>query len=116
MTSETEDLLGIYQYLINLPDEMLEPLLFRLTFLPEEEILAATRQQQANPEQNFAKKLLAREVISYITGSPLKYESISNYSLYFGLDFALLVACYVKHRSRNRAMSSRGSSRTCSTA
>lgn len=70
---------------------MLEPLYFRLTFLSEEQISENLLKQSASPEQNIGKKLLAKEIISYITGSSQKAESVANYSNYFTLDYSLLV-------------------------
>ena len=70
---------------------MIEDLLYRLTFLPENKIKEALREQSERPEENFSKKLLARELLGYITGSSDRAESVSNYSRYFSLDFASLV-------------------------
>lgn len=109
ITSEAEDLLGVYQYIVNLPDEMLEMLFYRLTFMPEEEIMAALALQSASPEQNLGKKRLAKEIISCITGSSLKADSVANYSNYFSLDFGLLVGHIITTRKRKAASSSKQS-------
>lgn len=71
---------------------MIEDLLYRLTFLPQNKIIEALAAQYERPEENIAKKLLAKELLSYITGSSDRAESVSNYSRYFNLDFASLVA------------------------
>lgn len=70
---------------------MIEDLLYRLTFLPEHKIKESMLAQAEHPEQNSAKKLLAKELLGYITGSSDRAESVSNYSRYFSLDFDVLV-------------------------
>ena len=90
MTSSAEDLLGVYQYIINLQDSTIEGLLYRLTFLPDSAIKAAVAEQRQNPDSNFAKIILARELLAYITGSYEHAERSMNYSKYFTLEIANL--------------------------
>jgi len=56
---------SIYQYCFNLPDDTIEDLLYKLTFLPSSEIEAA---MQHPLEQRIPQKLLAKEIISGIHG------------------------------------------------
>lgn len=91
-SNTSEDLLAVYQYLLNQPDSMAEDLLLRLTFLPEAAVAEAMAIQNAKPESSHAKLLLATEVLSYITGSRAKAEGVRNYSKYFNLDLEALVS------------------------
>jgi tyrosyl-tRNA synthetase len=84
-------LLDMYQYLINLADEMVEPLLHQLTFLPVSEIAKILDENSSKPDSNHAKLILAKELLSYVAGSYAKAEAVCNYSKYFSLDFAELV-------------------------
>lgn len=88
-----------------MPDDLLESLYYRLTFIPEEEILQIIAKQAESPEQNIGKKRLAKEIISYITGSSTKADSVSNYSKYFTLDFSLLVFLQLIIRRRKPLIS-----------
>lgn len=91
ISQDSEDLLDIYQYLINLADEMVEPLLHQLTFLPVAEIDRIMQEQASKPDSKHAKLILAKELLSYISGSYAKAEAVCNYSKYFSIDFAELV-------------------------
>ena len=44
-----------------------------------------------NPEENFSKKHLSRELIAYIASSYKVADSVSNYSKYFDLKPEVLV-------------------------
>jgi tyrosyl-tRNA synthetase len=65
---------------------MLEPLLYRLTFLPQDTIHSVMLEQHRAPENNAAKLLLVREVLAYVTGSLEKADAVTNYKKYFSLD------------------------------
>lgn len=112
VTQQPEDLLEMYQYLINLPDPLIEDLLFRLTFLPESEIQHTMAENQARPDDSIPKKRLAQEILSYITGSKDKAEGVSKYSTYFNLDLESLVTINPHPRSKRAANRSLASSPT----
>ena len=58
----------LYQYLINLEDEMIISYLKKLTFLSKEEIEELEKKQQEAPELREAHKALAREIITDLHG------------------------------------------------
>ncbi len=59
----------LYQYLINVEDEMVIDYLKIFTFLSREEIEEIERIQKEKPEERIAHKTLAREVITFLHGN-----------------------------------------------
>lgn len=59
----------LYQYLINVEDEMVIDYLKIFTFLSKEEIDALEEQNNLHPEERLAQKTLAREIITFLHGS-----------------------------------------------
>ena len=66
----------MYQYLINLEDEMIISYLKMLTFLSKEEIEELERKHQEHPELREAHKALAKEVITFIHGQKAYDEAL----------------------------------------
>ena len=58
----------LYQYLVNVEDEMVIDYLKIFTFLSKEEIEDIERQHKERPEERLAHKTLAREIITFIHG------------------------------------------------
>ena len=58
----------LYQYLINVEDEMVIDYLKKLTFLPREEIEDIAKKHEAAPESRVAHKKLAEEIITFLHG------------------------------------------------
>ncbi len=58
----------LYQYLVNVEDEMVIDYLKIFTFLTKEEIEEIERQHRERPEERLAHKTLAREIITFIHG------------------------------------------------
>ncbi len=58
----------LYQYLINSSDECVIDYLKKLTFLSKEEIEDIERKHKEEPENRFAQKMLAHEVITFLHG------------------------------------------------
>lgn len=58
----------LYQYLINVEDEMVIDYLKIFTFLTKEEIENIEKQHKEHPEQRLAHKTLAHEIIKFIHG------------------------------------------------
>lgn len=58
----------LYQYLVNVEDEMVIDYLKIFTFLSKEEIEEIERQHKERPEDRLAHKTLAREIITFIHG------------------------------------------------
>lgn len=58
----------LYQYLVNVEDEMVIDYLKIFTFLTKEEIEEIERQHKERPEERLAHKTLAREIITFIHG------------------------------------------------
>ena len=63
----------LYQYLVNVEDEMVIDYLKIFTFLSKEEIEEIERQHKERPEDRLAHKTLAREIITFIHGEE-EYE------------------------------------------
>jgi tyrosyl-tRNA synthetase len=63
----------LYQYLVNVEDEMVIDYLKIFTFLSKEEIEEIERQHKERPEERLAHKTLAREIITFIHGEE-EYE------------------------------------------
>jgi len=59
----------LYQYLINVEDEMVIDYLKIFTFLTKEEIESIETSHKERPEERLAHKTLAREVITFLHGS-----------------------------------------------
>ena len=59
----------LYQYLINVEDEMVIDYLKIFTFLTKEEIEEIEKKHLETPEQRLAHKTLAKEVITFLHGS-----------------------------------------------
>jgi len=58
----------LYQYFINVEDEMVIDYLKKLTFLPREEIEDIAKKHEAAPESRVAHKKLAEEIITFLHG------------------------------------------------
>ena len=58
----------LYQYLVNVEDEMVIDYLKIFTFLSKDEIEEIERQHKERPEDRLAHKTLAREIITFIHG------------------------------------------------
>lgn len=58
----------LYQYLVNVEDEMVIDYLKIFTFLSKEEIENIERQHKEKPEERLAHKTLAKEIITFIHG------------------------------------------------
>lgn len=58
----------LYQYLVNVEDEMVIDYLKIFTFLSKEEIEEIEKQHKEKPEERLAHKTLAREIIIFIHG------------------------------------------------
>lgn len=58
----------LYQYLVNVEDEMVIDYLKIFTFLTKEEIEDIERQHKERPEERLAHKTLAKEIITFIHG------------------------------------------------
>ena len=59
----------LYQYLINSDDKCVIDYLKKLTFLSKEEIEEIEKEHNLKPENRLARKVLAREVITFLHGS-----------------------------------------------
>ena len=58
----------LYQYLVNVEDEMVIDYLKIFTFLSKEEIENIEREHKEHPEERLAHKTLAKEIITFIHG------------------------------------------------
>ncbi len=58
----------LYQYILNFEDIMMEDYLKRFTFLEKDEIEQILQKHQEKPENRFAQKTLAHEVITFLHG------------------------------------------------
>lgn len=58
----------MYQFLVNVDDEMIISYLKTLTFLTKEEIEEISKEHKAHPESRVAHKALAREIITLLHG------------------------------------------------
>ncbi len=63
----------LYQYMLNFEDIMMEDYLKRFTFLNKEEIDSIMKEHNSHPENRFAQKTLAKEVITFLHGEE-EYE------------------------------------------
>lgn len=64
MTSSYE----LYQYILNFEDVMMEEYLKKFTFLSKEEIEDVMKKQEQKPEDRYAQRILAHEVITFLHG------------------------------------------------
>lgn len=87
---ENEALLAIHQYLINFPDDQVESLLKKLTFLPISRIDEIMEKHQENTQLRHAHRILIEEVIGMITGSRNYAKKMLKYSEYFKIDLKTL--------------------------
>lgn len=58
----------MYQYLINFEDCMMDNYLKRYTFLSPDEINEVLKKHEEKPEDRYAQKILAREIITFLHG------------------------------------------------
>lgn len=58
----------LYQYLLNVQDNEVEDLLYRLTFLPEGQITEAVTEALKAPERRLGQTLLAKTVVEMVHG------------------------------------------------
>ncbi len=69
----------LYQYLVNTDDVCVIDYLKKLTFLTKEEIESIESKHKERPEERYAQKCLAKEVITFLHGTE-EYEKASNQS------------------------------------
>ena len=69
----------LYQYLVNTDDNCVIDYLKKLTFLSKEQIEEIERKHQERPEDRYAQKCLAKEVITFLHGNE-EYEKALNQS------------------------------------
>ncbi len=71
----------LYQYMLNFEDSMMEDYLKRFTFLSKEEVETIMNIHNEQPENRFAQKKLAEEVITFLHGKEefVQAEKISGY-------------------------------------
>ena len=75
----------IYQYCINLSDEEIEDMLYRLTFISEDNIKEAMKYQ---PELRQPQKLLAYDIISSLHGEKDAKDTEKLSKLLFNEDYS----------------------------
>lgn len=93
MTSPYE----LYQYLVNLDDDVVGMMLRALTFLSHDEILELESQTATAPEQRAGQRRLAREVVAFVHSERDAVEAIATSEALFNeslasLDLATLMA------------------------
>lgn len=59
----------LYQYLINVQDSEVEDLLYRITFVPIDQIEKVMREHLIAPQERLAQKLLASTVVEMVHGA-----------------------------------------------
>lgn len=74
----------MYQYLLNSDDAKVIEYLFYFTFLGEEEIRELEKATATRPEERFAQKRLAEEVVSYVHGSEGLASALRATRIFFG--------------------------------
>jgi tyrosyl-tRNA synthetase len=74
----------MYQYLLNVTDADVEPLLMRLTTVPLGDVRSAVEAHLADPSRRGGQRLLAREVTSLVHGSDVVEQVERASSVLFG--------------------------------
>ena len=59
---------SLYQYLLNVQDNEVEDLLYRLTFLEEDHIKDTVSKHLAHPEKRLGQTLLAKSIVEMVHG------------------------------------------------
>ena len=77
----------MYQYLINLEDEMIIDYLKIFTFLSKDEIEKIAIEVKNNPEQRLAQKTLAKEIITFLHGEEEYQRALKLTEKLFSNDF-----------------------------
>ncbi len=68
LSAERTSAYQMYQYLLNMPDADIGPLLLRLTTVPVEDCLATVVAHEASPEHRSGQRRLARELVALVHG------------------------------------------------
>ena len=89
----------LYQYLINVEDEMVIDYLKIFTFLTKDEIEALAKENAQNPHLRLPHKALAREVITFLHGAEEYQKALKiSEALFSGnikaLDYDEMLACF----------------------
>eukprot|EP01017_Pseudomicrothorax_dubius_P006060 TRINITY_DN11671_c0_g1_i2.p1 TRINITY_DN11671_c0_g1~~TRINITY_DN11671_c0_g1_i2.p1 ORF type:complete len:473 (+),score=88.91 TRINITY_DN11671_c0_g1_i2:128-1546(+) len=80
----------LYHYLINISDDDVERLLYQLTFLSEEEILATMEAHAKAPEKKVAQQLLATTIVEMLGLSSNANEFVLSAQKLFQTDISTL--------------------------
>lgn len=86
----------MYQYLINLEDEMIIDYLKIFTFLSKEEIEKIANEVKERPEDRIAQKTLAKEIITFLHGIDEYNRAVKLTDKLFSNDFSNLTKNDVK--------------------
>lgn len=86
----------MYQYLINLEDEMIIDYLKIFTFLSKEEIEKIEKEVKERPEDRIAQKTLAKEIITFLHGIDEYNRAVKLTDKLFSNDFSNLTKNDVK--------------------
>ena len=82
----------LYQYLVNTDDVCVIDYLKKLTFLSKEEIESIEAKHKERPEERYAQKCLAKEVISFLHGTEEYEKALNQSNALFGGDIKSLSA------------------------
>ena len=91
----------LYQYLINSDDRSVIDYLKKLTFLTKEEIEEIEKKHNEAPEQRYAQKVLAKEVITFLHGEEEAAQAKAKSEALFGGSTEDLEATPITPESRN---------------
>ena len=91
----------LYQFLINSDDKSVIDYLKKLTFLTKEEIEEVEKKHLEAPEQRYAQKVLAREVITFLHGEEEANQAKTKSEALFGGSTEDLEATPISPESRN---------------
>ena len=91
----------LYQFLINSDDKSVIDYLKKLTFLTKEEIEEVEKKHLEAPEQRYAQKVLAREVITFLHGEEEANQAKAKSEALFGGSTEDLEATPISPESRN---------------
>ena len=91
----------LYQFLINSDDKSVIDYLKKLTFLTKEEIEEVEKKHLEAPEQRYAQKVLAREVITFLHGEEEANQAKAKSEALFGGSTEDLDATPISPESRN---------------
>ncbi|WP_371808117.1 tyrosine--tRNA ligase [Mycoplasma sp. Mirounga ES2805-ORL] len=78
---------NMYQFLVNLPDTLVEKFLKWLTFLPLDEIDEIIKTHEDNPSEHYAQKIIAKEIVKDLFGEKELEIAIKITSFLFDKDF-----------------------------